>query len=137
MSRSNKRLVCAAVAWTVVLVAANGATATTAPETTTDVKVTLTDAGVVFKPRVRPNTDTTLVVKVVNSAKKRRWFRLGGRQTQLLRRGASELFYYSFHLAGPVKWASGGGGGKTVAGRLHVRVASFASYANTPLPKNR
>jgi hypothetical protein len=100
--------------------------ATTAPDITTDVKVTLTEHGVVFTPRVHPDTDTTLVVKVVNGSKSRRWFRLGGRKTQLLRQGASELFYYSFHLAGPVKWIAGGTGVKTVAGRLYVRVASFA-----------
>lgn len=106
--------------------AARAARATTAPDIVTDVKVTLTAHGVVFEPRVHPNTDTTLIVKVVNSAKTRRWFQLGGRRTQLLRRGGSELFYYAFHLAGPVKWSSGGAAGKRVAGHLNVRVASFA-----------
>jgi hypothetical protein len=109
-------------------IAAHRATATTAPDVITDVKVTLTAHGVIFRPRrVRPDTDTTLIVKVVNSAKSRRWFQLGGRKTQFLRRGGSELFYYSFHLAGPVKWLSGGVSGKTVAGHLYVRVASFAN----------
>ena len=124
MDRLIQRLAVCALGLTGLLLLATGpAGGTTAPEVTTNVRVTLTEGGVVFTPRVHPDTNTTLFVQVVNRARRRRWFELAGRKTQALSYGGKELFYYSFHLAGSVPWTSGGPGAKVFRGRIRVAVA--------------
>jgi hypothetical protein len=125
MSRLTDRVAfCVVVGLTALVLLATGpAGATTAPEMTTNVRVTLTEGGVVFVPSVHPDTNTTLFVQVVNRARHPRWFQLAGRKTQALPQGGKELFYFSFHLAGVVPWTSGGPGSKVFRGQIQIAVA--------------
>lgn len=112
------------------LVLAAGVSATTAPDITTNLKVTLTAKAVLFDPgKVRPDTDTTFVIKVINEARVVRWFSLGGRKTPLLAQGKSQLFYYSCSFAGPIVWKSGGTG-KLITGHFTVRPAPALGEAS-------
>lgn len=98
--------------------------ATTAPDLVTKVRVTLTNASVLFAPKnLRPDTDTTFVVQVVNRASSQRWFSLAGRQTTSLQPGGKQYFYYSFSFAGTIHWKSGGANGKLFAGEIAVHPA--------------
>jgi hypothetical protein len=84
-----------------------GASATTGIETSVPVRVVLTDKGAVWTPalsKLHPDTDTTFEVKVINRAVRPHSFQLGYRETKVLPRNGSELFFYSFHLAGPTRW---------------------------------
>lgn len=83
------------------------ASATTGIETSVAVRVVLTDNGAVWTPalkKLHPDTDTTFEVKVVNKTAQAHSFRLGYRETRVLPKGASQFFYYSFHLVGPTAW---------------------------------
>jgi len=106
----------------VTLVLAVPAGATTGIEVTIPVTVSLTDTGVKFSAKLDATTDTTLQVRVVNRSSARRWFQLGWRKTHLLRRGAVEYFYYSFHVPGRVVWRSDGPSVRAFKGSLGVRL---------------
>lgn len=83
------------------------ASATTGIETSVAVRVVLTDNGAVWTPalkKLHPDTDTTFEVKVINKTAQAHSFRLGYRETRVLPTGASQFFYYSFHLVGPTAW---------------------------------
>ena len=97
---------------------------TTGIETTVSVRVTLSDRGVMFSPRLRADTNTTIEVKVINRSSVARRFRFGFRETRSLRPRAAAFFYYSFHLAGRVQWRSRPTArGRTFFGKTHVAVA--------------
>jgi hypothetical protein len=113
-----------------LLVPLGAASATTAPDITTNVRVTLTNGEVAFDPsKLAPDTDTTFIVQVVNKGTKQRWFRLAGRQTPLLGHGAKQFFYYSFSFAGTIDWKSGGDGVKILRGEIHVHPAPALGVA--------
>jgi hypothetical protein len=102
-----------------------GASATTGIETSTSVRVVLTDKGAVWTPalsKLHPDTDTTYEIKVVNSAAKPGTFKLGYRQTKVLARGDSQFFYFSFHAIGPIKWTAATGKAKPTVGIFHVKL---------------
>lgn len=83
------------------------ASATTGIETSTPVRVVLTEKGAVWTPTVstlHPDTDTTYEIKVINTTTQPHSFRIGYRETKLLPKGASQFFYYSFHLIGQTVW---------------------------------
>ena len=101
--------------------------ATTGIEVTVPVRVTLSDSGVTFSPKLHPDTNTTLVVRVVNRSSTPRSFTFGFRQTQPLEKGSAVLFYYTFHLAGKVPWKSHAASGKTFAGLTKVSIAKMFS----------
>src|ERR1700710_359680 len=74
-----------------------GAAATTGVETSTPVRVILTDKGAQWTPalsKLHPDTDTTYEIKVINKTAKPGTFKIGYRQTKALRKGASQFFYY-------------------------------------------
>lgn len=100
-----------------------GAGATTGTEIVVPVKATLTDSGVRFVYRMRPNTQTTFLVTVRNRSTSRRTFSLGFRKTRMLPRGTSQTFFYSFQRPGRAYWRSTGAGGKTYRGFFRVRLA--------------
>ena len=102
-----------------------GASATTGIETSTPVRVVLTNKGAVWTPalsKLHPDTDTTYEIKVVNTSAKPSTFKLGYRTTKVLPKGQSEFFYFSFHVIGDVKWASASGKAKTSTGTFHVKL---------------
>jgi hypothetical protein len=102
-----------------------GASATTGIETSTSVRVLLTDKGAVWTPalsKLHPDTDTTYEIKVVNQSAKPSTFKLGYRTTKVLPKGQSEFFYFSFHAIGDVKWAAASGKAKTSTGTFHVKL---------------
>jgi hypothetical protein len=83
------------------------ASATTGIETSVPVRVVLTDKGAVWTPalhKLHPDTDTTFEIKVINRTAQAHSFRLGYRETKVLPKGASQFFYYSFHLVGRTAW---------------------------------
>jgi hypothetical protein len=102
--------------------------ATTGIETSTPVRVILTDKGAVWTPalkKLHPDTDTTYEIKVINRAAKPSTFKIGFRQTKVLPKGASQFFYYSFHLIGNVGWAAAPARTKPASafhGILHVKL---------------
>jgi hypothetical protein len=53
---------------------------------------------------LHPDTDTTFEVKVINKTAQAHGFRLGYRETKVLPKGASQFFYYSFHVVGRTAW---------------------------------
>ena len=103
-----------------------GASATTGIETSTNVRVLLTDKGAVWTPalsKLHPDTDTTYEIKVVNQSAKPSTFKLGYRSTKLLPKGQSQLFYFSFHAIGDVRWTAATGPSRTTdSGTLHVKL---------------
>jgi hypothetical protein len=102
-----------------------GASATTGIETSTAVRILLTDKGAVWTPalsKLHPDTDTTYEIKVVNQTTKPSTFKLGYRQTKVLRKGASQFFYYSFHAIGDIRWTAAAGKAKTDDGVFHVKL---------------
>ena len=101
--------------------------ATTGIEATVPVRVTLSDSGVTFLPKLHPETNTTLVVRVVNRSASPRTFTFGFRRTQPLKRGSAVLFYYTFHVAGKVPWRSHATSGKTFSGLTNVLIAKMFS----------
>jgi hypothetical protein len=103
--------------------------ATTGIETTVPVRVTLSDTGVTFSPKLHPDTDTTLVVRVVNRSSTPRTFTFGFRKTAPLKKGTAVLFYYTFHISGKVPWKSHATSGKTFAGLTNVSIAKMFSGA--------
>jgi hypothetical protein len=110
---------------TAVLALPVGASATTGIETSTPVRVILTDKGAVFTPalkKLKPDTDTTYEIKVINRTSKPGSFRIGYRATKRLRKGASQFFYFSFHLIGDVKWSAHSGKKTTRHGVFHVKL---------------
>ena len=87
----------------ITLLAPLGASATTGIEVTVPVKVVLTDKGAVWTPalkKLRPDTNTTYEIKVVNKAAQPHSLKLGYRETRVLPKGGSQMFFYSFHLVG-------------------------------------
>ena len=83
------------------------ASATTGIETSVPVRIVLTDKAVVWTPalsKLHPDTDTTYEIKVVNRTTQPHSFKIGYRETKVLPRGASQFFYYSFHLVGQTPW---------------------------------
>jgi hypothetical protein len=106
-------------------VAAGAAPATTGIEEVIPVRVTLTDKGVSFSHHLKPNTNSTIAVQVVNRSKIRRSFKLGWRKTHAIQRGGHENFYYSFSVPGNVVWRSAGSSGKTFQGKIHVKLGSI------------
>jgi hypothetical protein len=102
-----------------------GASATTGIESSTPVRVILTDKGPVFTPalaKLKPDTDSTYEIKVINKTSKPGSFRVGYRATKTLRKGASQFFYFSFHLVGNVKWSAKSGSKTTKNGVFHVHL---------------
>jgi hypothetical protein len=102
-----------------------GASATTGIETSTSVRILLTDKGAVWTPalsKLHPDTDTTYEIKVVNQTTRPSTFKLGYRQTKVLRKGASQFFYYSFHAIGDIRWTAAAGKAKTDDGVFHVKL---------------
>jgi hypothetical protein len=104
-----------------------GASATTGIETSVPVRVLLTEKGAVWTPALRklhPDTDTTFEIKVTNRAAQPHSFRIGYRETRLLRKGASEFLYFTFHLVGPTLWQARHGNvqGAGFHGKLNVHV---------------
>ena len=83
------------------------ASATTGIETSVPVRVVLTDKGAVWTPalsKLHPDTDTTFEIKVINKAAQPHSFKIGYRETKVLPKGASQFFFYSFHLIGKTPW---------------------------------
>jgi hypothetical protein len=107
------------------VVAAVGASATTGIEEVIPVRITLTDKGVAFSHHLKPNTNSTIAVKVVNRSSKRRTFKLGWRKTHALQKGGYETFYYSFSVPGKVTWRSAGTNAKTFRGTIKVKLGSI------------
>ena len=111
------------------------ASATTGIETSVPVRVVLTDKGAVWTPalaKLHPDTDTTFEIKVVNKTAQAHSFRLGYRETRVLPRGASQFFYYAFHLVGPTPWQVKHGNvhGAGHSGVFHVKLQkSFSGGA--------
>jgi hypothetical protein len=102
-----------------------GASATTGIETSTPVRVILTDNGPVFTPtlaKLHPDTDSTYEIKVINKTSKAGSFRIGYRATKRLAKGASQFFYFSFHLIGNVKWSATSGPKPVKNGVFHVKL---------------
>jgi hypothetical protein len=102
-----------------------GASATTGIETSTPVRILLTDKGAVWTPalsKLHPDTNTTYEIKVVNQTAKPSTFKLGYRKTKVLQKGASQFFYYSFHAIGDIKWTAAAGKAKTADGVFHVKL---------------
>jgi hypothetical protein len=97
--------------------------ATTGIEQTLPVQVTMTDAGVRFSERFQATTDLTLQMRITNKSAKRRWFRIGNRQTHALRKGQTEFVYFSFYIPGKVAWKSRATGGKPFGGIFNVKPA--------------
>jgi hypothetical protein len=86
------------------------AAATTGTHTDKKTKVTITNRGVSWAPPLRTlhmTTGTTLKVSVVNTATQRHWFKLGKRQTKVLKQGGTEVFFFSFSKPGKVSWLTG------------------------------
>lgn len=101
-----------------------GASATTGIETSTPVRVILTDKGAQWTPalsKLHPDTDTTYEIKVINKTTKPSTFKIGYRQTKALPKGGSQFFYFSFHLVGDVKWAQTSGS-TNKGGVFHVKI---------------
>jgi len=120
------RAVCVTFAVAVVAAVAAGiAPATTGIEQVIPVRITLTDKGVSFSHRLKPTTNSTIAVQVVNRSKVRRTFKLGWRKTHALQRGGHENFYYSFSVPGNVLWRSAGTSGKAFQGTIHVKLAGI------------
>jgi hypothetical protein len=108
-STSRIGLLCAAVVGlaAIALAAPLSSSATTGIETSVPVRVVLTEKGTVWTPalaKLHPDTDTTYEIKVINKATQAHSFRIGYRETKVLRKGASQFFYYSFHLIGKTAW---------------------------------
>jgi hypothetical protein len=102
-----------------------GASATTGIETSTPVRVLLTDKGAVWTPalsKLHPDTDTTYEIKVINKSAKPSTFKLGYRSTKLIARGQSQAFYFSFHAIGDIKWDAATTSAKTASGTFHVKL---------------
>jgi hypothetical protein len=102
-----------------------GASATTGIETSTPVRILLTNKGAIWTPalsKLHPDTDTTYEIKVVNQSGKPSTFKLGYRSTKLLPKGQSQFFYFSFHAIGDVKWAAATATAKTSTGTFHVKL---------------
>jgi len=97
--------------------------ATTGLEETLPVQVTLNDTGVKFSEKFEANTDLTLQMRITNKGTKRRWFRIGNRQTHALKKGQTEFVYFSFYVPGKVAWKSQAAGGKPFAGAFKVKPA--------------
>jgi hypothetical protein len=97
--------------------------ATTGIEQTLPVQVTMSDTGVKFSTVIHADTDMTLQMRITNKGAKRRWFRIGDRQSHALRKGQSEFVYFSFHVPGKVAWKSQAPGGKPFAGVFKVKPA--------------
>jgi hypothetical protein len=117
----------ATLAGVAALASPPGAGATTGIEATVPVRVTLSDSGVTFSPKLHPDTNTTLAVRVVNRSASPRTFTFGFRRTHPLKKGSAVLFYYTFHVAGKVPWRSHATRGKTFAGRTNVSIARMFS----------
>jgi hypothetical protein len=105
--RSGRRLIAAALATATCLALPLAAGATTGIEKSVPVKVVLTPKGVVWTPSLRtlrPDTDTTFELKVINRTSQPHSFRIGYRETKLLPVGESQFMFYSFHLIGKTPW---------------------------------
>ena len=91
----------------IALAAPLSSSATTVIETSVPVRVVLTDKGTVWTPalaKLHPDTDTTYEIKVINKTAQAHSFRIGYRETKVLPKGASQFFFYSFHLIGRTAW---------------------------------
>lgn len=105
--RIGRRLASGVGVAAIALVLPFGASATTGIETTVPVRVVLTDKGAVWTPalkKLHPDTDTTFELKVINKTRQAHSFKIGYRETRVLRKGASQFFFYSFHLIGKTPW---------------------------------
>jgi hypothetical protein len=103
------------------------ASATTGIETSVPVKVVLTEKGAVWTPplkKLHPDTDTTFEIKVINKTAQPHSFKIGYRETKLLPKGASQFFFYSFHLVGPTAWLVKHGNvqGAGLKGKFNVKI---------------
>jgi hypothetical protein len=105
--------------------AASQAPATTGIEVTIPVTITLTDRGVAFSHKLKPNTASTIAATVVNKSSKPRRFKLGWRRTKLLQLGGREHFYYSFSVPGVTRWFSTGARAKQFHGRIFVKLGNI------------
>jgi hypothetical protein len=105
-----------------------GASATTGAGVTRVFKVTLTDTGASWKPALRtldPIVGGRLHITVVNRASASHWFRVGTRQTGLLPRSRSAVFFFTFTKLGRVAWLTGAG---------NVRSAGYHGFIRVRLP---
>jgi hypothetical protein len=103
------------------------ASATTGIETSVPVKVVLTEKGAVWTPalsKLHPDTDTTFEIKVINKTSQPHSFKIGYRETKVLPKGASQFFFYSFHLIGKTPWLVKHGNvqGAGQSGKLNVKL---------------
>jgi hypothetical protein len=110
----------------VALMVPVSASATTGIETSVPVRVVLTDKGAMWTPplkKLHPDTDTTFEIRFVNRTSQPHSFKIGYRETKVLPKGASQFFYYSFHLIGPTPWLVKHGDvkGAGVKGRFDVK----------------
>ena len=110
------------------------ASATTGIQVTVPVRVVLTGKGAVWTPalaKLHPDTDTTFEIKVINKTAQAHSFRLGYRETKVLPKGASQFFFYSFHLVGPTAWQVKHGTvqGAGQSGVFHVKLQKSFSGA--------
>jgi hypothetical protein len=115
---------CALTATLGSLVLVGGSTATTGVDVTVPVKVTLTDRGVSFSHRLKPTTNTTLAVRVINRSHTVRRFTLGWRKTHMLQRGGHEEFYFTFYTPGKIAWRSAASSAKDFRGTIRVKLAT-------------
>jgi hypothetical protein len=109
--------------------------ATTGIETSLPVRVVLTEQGAVWTPalsRLHPDTDTTYEIKVINRSAEPHSFKIGYRETKILPRGASQFFYYSFHLIGRTAWQAKHGNVQRAGfqGTLQVKLQKAFSGGN-------
>lgn len=125
ISRIGRRAALAAGLAAAALALPVGASATTGVETSTPVRVILTDKGVQWTPslsKLHPDTDTTYEIKVINKMTRPSTFKIGYRKTKTLGKGASQFFYFSFHLVGDIKWTAASGKATTKGGVFHVKL---------------
>jgi hypothetical protein len=118
--------VVALVAMCVMLSTPVVAFATTGTATDLHERVTLTAKGTTWTPRIvsyrHATTGTTVKFTIVNRDSHRHWFQFGKHRTKLLKKGASQIFFYNFTRPVDVKWRVGPGKAvsKTSSGKIVV-----------------
>jgi hypothetical protein len=128
-----RRHACAALLAAVCLLALAApmtALATTGTHTDKKTVVTITNKGATYVPtlaQLKVTTGVTVKVLVVNKASQPHTFQLGTRKTKTLKTGASDTFFYLFHIPTKVSWEVGLG---------NVRAAAFRGSINVSFPKH-
>src|ERR1700712_647874 len=124
----------------IALAAPLSSSATTGIDTSVPVRVVLTDKGTVWTPaltKLHPDTDTTYEIKVINKTAQAHSFRIGYRETKVLPKGASQFFFYSFHLIGRTPWLVKHGNvqGAGLKGTFNVKIPQSFSGGAAGLPR--